>query len=88
MNHGVARHEPAELSDATLKLVDEHTSVDAQLFAEALRLLIGRLRTVQEATGNDLLSCMPWRKLHQASGHIPGLWGADASAFAPSGSER
>ena len=48
--------------------------VDAQLFAAALRLLLGRLRTVEERTGVELRRCIDWHKLWQASGHIPGLW--------------
>ena len=73
-NHGVVRRDPSGLSPDVLALIDEHTTADAQLFAEALRLLLGRLRTVEEATGEPLLECIDWRKLWRASQHIPGLW--------------
>ena len=72
--HGVKRHDPLSLSPELLSAIDEHTAVDAQLFAEALRLLLGRLRTVEEATGQELLKCVRWDKLWRATGHIPGLW--------------
>ena len=45
-----------------------------QWMAAALRLLLGRLRTVEERTGVELRRCIDWHKLWQASAHIPGLW--------------
>lgn len=80
-NHGVHRHDPSSLSEELLAGIDAHTSVDAQLFAAGLRLLLGRLRTVEEETGKRLRSCIDWKKLWKATGHIPGLWaGPDALA--------
>merc|ERR1712008_360856 len=46
-----------------LAQIDAHTDVDAQVFAAALRLLLGRLRTVEDATGASLLECINWHKL-------------------------
>ena len=57
-----------------LRAIDAHTAVDAQLFAEALRLLLGRLRTLEEQTGRSLLACVDWAKLWRSTGHIDGLW--------------
>ncbi len=74
MNHGVRRHDPAELPKTALAQIDAHTDVDAALFAEGLRLLLGRLRRVEELTGRGLLECIDWRKLWKATGHIAGLW--------------
>ena len=76
-NHGVVRHDPSSLSEETLGLIDAHTEVDAQLFAEALRLLLGRLKAVEEATGASLLACLDWKKLYKATGHIKTLWRAE-----------
>ena len=76
-NHGVVRHDPSSLSEETLALIDAHTEVDAQLFAEALRLLLGRLKAVEEATGASLLACLDWKKLYKATGHIKTLWRAE-----------
>jgi len=75
-NHGVRRTEPHSLPAALLARIDSHTAVDAAVFAAALRLLLGRLRTVEEATGVALLRCIDWRKLHAATHHIQGLWAA------------
>jgi hypothetical protein len=53
--------------------------VDARLFAAALRLVLGRLRTVEEATGAALLKCVDWGALRDATEYVPGLWtGPDA----------
>ncbi|KAL3906704.1 MAG: hypothetical protein SGPRY_010451 [Prymnesium sp.] len=73
-NHGVRRREPASLSAAVLSALDAHTEVDAQVFAAGLRLLLGRLRTVEERTGRALLQCIDWERLWRTTGHIPGLW--------------
>ena len=74
MNHGVKRTDPSSLTADVLERIDEHTKTDAAVFAAALRLLLGRLKAVEEKTGADMLSCLNWRKLHAASSHIPGLW--------------
>ena len=57
-----------------LAQIDEHTQTDARVFAAALRLLLGRLKTVEERTGTALLSCLNWTRLHSTTHHIPGLW--------------
>ena len=77
--HGVIRRDTHSLPPELLAQVDAHTRSDAQLFATALRLLLGRLATVEQATGKSLLACLDWPKLHRATGHIDGLWeGPDA----------
>ncbi|CAK0795980.1 unnamed protein product, partial [Prorocentrum cordatum] len=48
----------ASLSAATLQQIDAHTAVDARVFAAALRLLLGRLRAVEDATGASVLQCI------------------------------
>lgn len=72
--HGVVRRDPNHLPPDVLEGVDAHTRADAQLFAAALRLLLGRLRTVEQRTGAALLACLDWERLHRATGHIEGLW--------------
>ena len=62
------------LPDNIVTSIDAHTAVDAQLFAAALRLVLGRLRTVEEATGKEVLKCIDWMKLKEATAYIPGLW--------------
>ncbi|KAL1504155.1 hypothetical protein AB1Y20_010564 [Prymnesium parvum] len=74
MNHGVQRRDPSLLSAAALAKLDEITAVDAQLFAAALRLLLGRLRSVEQLTGRALLECVDWPRLWRATHHIDGLW--------------
>lgn len=69
MNHGVKRHEAADLPADVLSAIDAHTAVDAQMFAEALRLLLGRLRTLEDVTGRSLLACIDWGKLWRACMH-------------------
>jgi len=91
MNHGVRRHQPDELPAAVLAQIDAHTDVDAPVFAEGLRLLLGRLRRVEELTGRELLKCVDWRRLWKATGHIRGLWeaeGALAPTPAPTAADR
>lgn len=74
MNHGVKRHDAADLPADVLRAIDAHTAVDAQLFAESLRLLLGRLRTLEDVTGRSLLACIDWGRLWRDTGHIEGLW--------------
>lgn len=82
-NHGVKRHDPKSLDAATLDAIDALTEVDGQVFAEALRLLLGRLATVKERTGTDILQCINWRKLYESTGHIHGLWAAPDALATP-----
>ena len=72
--HGQKALSVDRLQPDVLALIDEFTAVDAQLFARALRLLLGRLRHVEEKTGASLLRCIPWRRLWRHSRYIPGLW--------------
>jgi len=70
------RRSPDSLSEDILAKIDEHTSVDAALFKEALRLLLGRLRRVEELTGASILRCIDWPKLWRSTRYIPDLWAA------------
>ena len=74
------------LPDDVVAKIDKHTTVDAQLFAAALRLLLGRLRTVEEATGLEVLKCIDWIKLKGTTDYIPGLWSSSASSSSSSSS--
>jgi hypothetical protein len=67
-------HPPDSLDADVLEKIDEMTKIDAQVFASALRLLLGRLRRVEEAAGVSLLKCIDWEKLHRDTGYISGLW--------------
>ena len=80
--HGLDQHEPESLPADLLAQLDDHTAVDAQLFAAALRLFLGRLRTVEERTGAALLACIDWERLWRKTSYIPGLW-AGKGALAP-----
>ena len=73
------RRDPASLSEEMLAQIDAHTDVDAQVFAAALRLLLGRLRSVEQATGASVLACLDWGELHRATSYIPGLWSGAGS---------
>ncbi|KAL7545331.1 hypothetical protein ACHAWF_008682 [Thalassiosira exigua] len=64
--HGLPTH--------VLEMMDAHTIIDAQLFAAALRLVLARLRRVEELTGIFILECIDWLKLKQNTDYIPGLW--------------
>jgi hypothetical protein len=66
--------DPNSLSPETLARIDAHTDVDAQLFAAALRLFLGRLRTVEAQTGSSVLACIDWAKLKSSTSYIAGLW--------------
>eukprot|EP00931_Biecheleriopsis_adriatica_P115510 TRINITY_DN91299_c0_g1_i1.p1 TRINITY_DN91299_c0_g1~~TRINITY_DN91299_c0_g1_i1.p1 ORF type:complete len:392 (+),score=51.33 TRINITY_DN91299_c0_g1_i1:37-1176(+) len=68
------RRNAAELSPEVLARIDAHTDVDAQVFAAALRLTLGRLRAVEVATGASLLECIEWHELMRTTKYIPGLW--------------
>ena len=73
---GVGDQPAAAMEQGVRDAIDALTKVDAQVFASALRLLLGRLGTVRERTGTDLLQCINWRKLYESSSHIAGLWAA------------
>ena len=62
---------------------DARTAVDGALFAAALRLLLARLRRVEEETGAVLLRCIDWEDLHQRTGYIDGLWAGGPTALVP-----
>ena len=79
------RRDPSSLPAPLLKQLDAMTAVDAALFAAALRLLLGRLRTVEAATGKPLLRCLDWAALWRSTRYVPGLWdGKDEGLLLPS----
>lgn len=67
-------HDPALLPPGLLARIDAHTALDSALFAAGLRLLLGRLRRVEDLTGASLLRCIDWHRLHRKTEYIPGLW--------------
>ena len=75
------RRHAAALPPDMLAMLDAQTAVDAALFAAALRLLLGRLRRVEELTGASLLPCLDWDALHAATDYVPGLWTGSADAL-------
>ena len=68
------KREPAALPPALLAAIDAHTAADARLFAAALKLLLGRLRRLEELTGAELLRWLDWEKLRRTTEYVPGLW--------------
>jgi len=68
------RRDAGSLPAAMLAQIDAQTDVDAQVFAAALRMLLARLRGVEEATGASLLECIDWHELVRTTSYIPGLW--------------
>ena len=79
--HGHRALAAERLQPDILARIDASTTVDAQLFAEALRLLLGRLKAVEALTGAQLLRCIPWRRLWRRTRYIPGLW-LDSESYA------
>ena len=78
------KRDPASLPAPLLAKLDEMTAVDAALFAVALRLLLGRLRTVEAATGKPILRCVEWAALWRSTRYVPGLWdGKDDGLLLP-----
>ncbi len=63
-----------ELSQDMLSKIDEHTSVDAALYAQAVRIFLGRLRSVEETTGTPLLKCIQWNKFRSKTQYLDELW--------------
>ena len=61
------------------------TAVDAALFAAALRLLLGRLRAVEDATGRQMLRCVDWGALWRSTRYVPGLWDGPEGLLLPPG---
>ena len=57
------------------------SAVGAQVFAAALRLLLGRLRTVERLTGKEILRCLDWEQLQRSTDYIPRLWSGGEEAL-------
>jgi len=72
-----------DLSAKVMEMMDAHTSIDVPLFAAALRLVLGRLRRVEELTGASLLECIDWQALQKKTDYIPGLWTDGPESFFP-----
>ena len=68
------RRDASELPERVLAQLDAQTAVDAALFAAALRLVLGRLRRVEELTAVSLLPCIDWETLWRTTAYVPGLW--------------
>jgi hypothetical protein len=51
------------------------------VFAAALRLLLGRLQTVEAETGSSVLACIDWHRLHESTSYVPGLWSGAPDAL-------
>ena len=77
------RRDPDSLDADVLARIDARTAVDGALFAAALRLLLARLRRVEEETGAVLLRCIDWEDLHRRTGYIDGLWAGGPTALVP-----
>ena len=68
------KRSPSMLSQAGLQRLDKQTEVDAVIFAEGLKLILGRLKYVEEQTGVALLRCIDWDDLILNTSYIKGLW--------------
>ena len=52
----------------------EYSPLSSSSPQAALRLLLGRLQTVEQMTGASLLACIDWDGLRRATDYVPGLW--------------
>ncbi|CAB9501839.1 expressed unknown protein [Seminavis robusta] len=64
-------------------MVDDHTSIDSQVYVAGLRLLLARLQRVEEQTGVSILACIDWITLKRNTEYIPGLWAGAESLLVP-----
>eukprot|EP00536_Pseudo-nitzschia_multiseries_P000244 jgi/Psemu1/299932/fgenesh1_kg.3_\ len=62
------------LTPEILSQLDDHTRIDRAVFAEAVRLLLGRLKHIEDVTGASILSCIDWGKFQKDTHYIPELW--------------
>ena len=69
-----SRRSLEDLSPRILELLDAHSTVDSQVFSVALKLVLGRLRKVEELTGVSILECIDWQGLKERTDYIPSLW--------------
>jgi hypothetical protein len=63
-----------DLTPNMLRNIDSHTAVDAALYGKAVRIFLGKLRTVEEATGTSLLKCIQWGKFRAKTSYLTELW--------------
>lgn len=62
-------------------MIDDQTTIDAAVYGEALKLVLGRLRRVEDETGIHILECIDWQKLRTKTDYIAGLWTGDADSL-------
>mmetsp|Transcript_423 Transcript_423/g.1085 ORF Transcript_423/g.1085 Transcript_423/m.1085 type:complete len:953 (+) Transcript_423:294-3152(+) len=62
------------LSPEILAQLDDHTRIDRAVFVEAVRLLLGRLKHLEQVTGANVLECIDWDKFQRATHYIRELW--------------
>ena len=63
-----------DLTDKMLQQIDDHTKVDGALYSQAVRIFLGKLKSVEEATGTSLLKCIQWGKFRAKTGYLTELW--------------
>lgn len=52
-----------------------HTTIDSIVYVAALRLLLSRLRRVEELTDSHIMECIDWQKLKHKTDYVDGLDG-------------
>ena len=77
-----------ELSTKVIDMIDKHTTIDAKLYRQALQLVLGRLRRVEDETGIHILECIDWQKLKKKTDYIPGLWTGASDSLLMGGSSH
>ena len=70
-----------ELSANVMDMIDDQTTIDAAVYGHALKLVLGRLRRVEDETGIPILECIDWHKLRTKTDYIAGLWTGDADSL-------
>jgi hypothetical protein len=57
-----------------LQQIHDHIKVDVALYSQAVRIFLGKLQSVEEATGTSLLKCIQWSKFRAKTGYLTELW--------------
>ena len=68
------RRSVQQLTPSLLSQMDAHTIIDSALYSHAVRVFLGRLRGVEQATGASLLKCIQWDKFRAKTGYLTELW--------------
>jgi hypothetical protein len=63
-----------DLTEQMLQQIDDHTKVDVALYSQAVRIFLGKLQSVEKATGTSLLKCIQWGKFRAKTGYLTELW--------------